>query len=524
MQQNNESTAEHSFQTPKRRRGILRKLVLGTLIFVLALVIIRVGWGWHATRCLNAQIAKYRAAGQPVLPDDLTVEPIPDAENAAVVLRQAAAKLTQPALGTPSADDFAGHPEACAEHAGTVDRILADNAEALALLHQARDLPRAQWRTSFPSPLINIMLPDLSSMRQLAKLGCVAAMRAHQMGDDAAAVTALRDVLALARHVEDDEPFLIAHLVRIAIDALAMQTLEDLLPTLRVAGAGDVPPGTTPVAREEMDALFAELLDEENLRAGWVDAMHGERMMQLDCVQLICDRKVSVSNAGASPPNALDYIAALLLGPAWRLDGVRMMEYSTGFAEAGRQPDYPAAQAAQPAAPLPVAGVQRLTRMLSALLLPSLERALELHYRVLGERRATVTALALRLYELEHGARPEALAALVPEYLPALPADPFSAGGAPLGYLPHADEPLLYSVGKNGLDDGGAYALRSSGGVDSDGPDMPFFLNGDRPRAAPKIPAASQPAQALEDVPDVEPADGDQQTEQDPQQQDEVQP
>ena len=65
------------------------------------------------------------------------------------------------------------------------------------------------------------------------------------------------------------------------------------------------------------------------------------------------------------------------------------------------------------------------------------------------------TGLAIRLYEIDHGRRPERLADLVPEYLPAVPDDPMDARRK-ISYLPRAKRPLLYSVGENGTDEGGA--------------------------------------------------------------------
>ncbi|RBP45098.1 hypothetical protein DES53_10394 [Roseimicrobium gellanilyticum] len=59
--------------------------------------------------------------------------------------------------------------------------------------------------------------------------------------------------------------------------------------------------------------------------------------------------------------------------------------------------------------------------------------------------------LALRLHELEHGSLPDTLGALVPSYLPAVPTDIFS--GTP--FLWNAKLQVLYTVGKNGKDDGG---------------------------------------------------------------------
>jgi len=64
------------------------------------------------------------------------------------------------------------------------------------------------------------------------------------------------------------------------------------------------------------------------------------------------------------------------------------------------------------------------------------------------------TELALRAYWLDHGAYPGDLSDLAPDYLSAVPDDPF-AGEAPLRYRIDGDRYILYSVGPDGMDDGG---------------------------------------------------------------------
>jgi hypothetical protein len=70
--------------------------------------------------------------------------------------------------------------------------------------------------------------------------------------------------------------------------------------------------------------------------------------------------------------------------------------------------------------------------------------------------RILAANLALRAYRLEHPAAPvpPALDALAPGYLSAVPADPFGTG--PLRMKAQGDSPLVYSVGPDGVDDGGA--------------------------------------------------------------------
>ncbi len=73
-----------------------------------------------------------------------------------------------------------------------------------------------------------------------------------------------------------------------------------------------------------------------------------------------------------------------------------------------------------------------------------------------AEMRLLIAELALQAYLLEHDQLPARLAELVPEYLPEVPVDPLSQDSSPLNYRRTDDGYLLYSVGENGIDDGGA--------------------------------------------------------------------
>ncbi|MEI9959723.1 MAG: hypothetical protein WDM76_00945 [Limisphaerales bacterium] len=73
-------------------------------------------------------------------------------------------------------------------------------------------------------------------------------------------------------------------------------------------------------------------------------------------------------------------------------------------------------------------------------------------------RRVIITAIVLKRFHLKHGKLPEALDELVPEFSPSISIDPFD--GKSLKYHPNIDGTfLLYSVGENGVDDGGDPAL-----------------------------------------------------------------
>lgn len=65
-----------------------------------------------------------------------------------------------------------------------------------------------------------------------------------------------------------------------------------------------------------------------------------------------------------------------------------------------------------------------------------------------------IVEVALHRYKLAHGALPDSLDELVPDYLASVPTDPFSDG--PLRYHRTDTGYVVYSVGPNGDDDGGA--------------------------------------------------------------------
>jgi hypothetical protein len=79
-----------------------------------------------------------------------------------------------------------------------------------------------------------------------------------------------------------------------------------------------------------------------------------------------------------------------------------------------------------------------------------------IHKRALVRLRLLVTELALRCYRADTGKAPATLEALVPGYLVSVPADAFGAG--PLVYRPNGTNWLLYSIGPDGVDDGGKQA------------------------------------------------------------------
>jgi hypothetical protein len=83
--------------------------------------------------------------------------------------------------------------------------------------------------------------------------------------------------------------------------------------------------------------------------------------------------------------------------------------------------------------------------------------------RIVAHLRLLTVELALRGYQSEQGRVPTGLEELVPKYLQWAPTDPF--GGRPLIYRAQGGNWLLYSVGEDGVDDGGKPVGRSGPGT-----------------------------------------------------------
>ncbi|MGB0578552.1 MAG: hypothetical protein ACPGVU_02520 [Limisphaerales bacterium] len=80
---------------------------------------------------------------------------------------------------------------------------------------------------------------------------------------------------------------------------------------------------------------------------------------------------------------------------------------------------------------------------------------------VVAQQRLIQVAIAIRRHGLRHGKPPEKLDSLVPEFLTDVPLDPMDL--RPLRYQLKNDAWLLYSIGVNGIDDGGDRTPSGSG-------------------------------------------------------------
>jgi hypothetical protein len=92
-------------------------------------------------------------------------------------------------------------------------------------------------------------------------------------------------------------------------------------------------------------------------------------------------------------------------------------------------------------------------KVLTVLFVPALAPAAEAENRACTRVSLEQVAFALAAYHADHGSYPDSLSVLVPKYISRLPKDLYTE--QPLHYRREDAGFLLYSVGRNGVDDGG---------------------------------------------------------------------
>jgi hypothetical protein len=88
--------------------------------------------------------------------------------------------------------------------------------------------------------------------------------------------------------------------------------------------------------------------------------------------------------------------------------------------------------------------------------------------------RLAATAFAVERFRLAKGRLPDALSELAPQFLDAIPSDPFD--GEPLRYRPLARGYIIYSVDADGHDDGGREPPEVRKSADTTSYDITFIV------------------------------------------------
>jgi hypothetical protein len=420
------------------------------------------------TSQLGAKLEGYRRAGQPAELSDLQPRPVEPADNAALTLLEANRLIELD--GRQEHVAMRPDPRWIQEQHELVREAVQDNSQTIQQAHLARGMKGVDWGLDYSSfeKVTTDALPFLSQTKRLCYFLATAANWEAQVGQDSQSIACVQDILRASQAV-DQIPLLVTDLVAVSITALACSTTEGAMPHW---GLKD------PQTRQTAQDLLGQLLDETSFFATGQRSWWGERGFFLDIFRI-------VSRVGGVRPSL-----HMLWVPFCQWDSLRMMDDLTQTAEAASQPSYPQAMAMMPSSS-PPGRISRFLRPLSSIVPDPHPLVLQLRYRALAQRRLAAVGLAMALFQADHGRLPTSLLELAPQYLRALPIDPFS-GNADPPRIAEAGPARVYSVGVDGVDDGGMDADSLDKG------DILFYLAGgrERPPLEP-IPdeVASQPAQ-----------------------------
>ena len=106
--------------------------------------------------------------------------------------------------------------------------------------------------------------------------------------------------------------------------------------------------------------------------------------------------------------------------------------------------------------------------------LPSISRLVVSEASTQARIRLATTALAVEAFRRAQGHLPVALKELTPQFLAAVPTDPFD--GAPLRYRLLPRGYIIYSVDADGHDDGGREPPENKKSADTNSYDLTFIM------------------------------------------------
>ncbi len=314
-----------------------------------------------------------------------------------------------------------------------------DLAEAAAALTEARrlaDFPQGRFPLVWQDDYLSFTLPHLEAVRTVARLLSYDAIRRADQSDPDGAVRSCRAVVNAGRAI-GDEPTFISQMSRNAIRTRAVRGVERVLAQGEPSDAA-LEPLQRLLERELQDNLLLVALRGER---AYVDRLLGD--LQTGKIPLQRLFAFFGSGGGQMRWNPEAFVSGSL-----KRQRAHLVRIATQAVEAAKQP--PDRRAAQFKTLAPTLGNQP---WLVQMLLPALFQ-FEVNFRRFdAELRCALVMVAVDRFRQRHGRWPASLNELVPEFLTQLPTDP--CNGRPLCYRRLPDGVVIYSVGEDGVDNGG---------------------------------------------------------------------
>lgn len=447
-----------------RQRKILWMLIAAYTISALICIAGLALWVLMPTPAYRHEIAKVKARGEPWELSEFVQPKVAPEENAALLYCQAAEKLNINYYYEDIIIQTKSLPLSPLDVEG-IDDMVRSNPEPLQLMRRAADMPKVEWEFPIEGSQYKLM-PDehlydkirFYKLERLVRLTMLAALRAHEQSNDLDALLHVKSILQLAR-AQRKVPTLVGFSEANRTDAEAIQALHQLSWDIKLNPANEVE------LRNLIVRMIRELLNERELEQDYQQQIFGER--RLDYLRQRPANLLDSSNASVTRLQGKIWTYASEVAKAKTMADAKRIPVVNPYREPVDDGRYQTA-------------VQIRSHMKRVAGYPT--HLAHRRFRLLADRRMAAIALAVRLYAIDHGQRPAALQDLVDHhYLDSIPQDPL-AENAPIRYIADGEHPRLYSVGTNGIDDGGSLEMPkycSTSFLRSETLDTPFFV--DRP-------------------------------------------
>ncbi len=420
-----------------RTSKIILLLLCSFAICIAIAIAAFVVWRVNLAHDVNAKLQAIHAAGLPTSGAELNAyyPAVPDHENAALVMTQAFALMRDlPKIEIPTRTN-----KLTAKQWLLITACLETNHEALARAREAVLLPKSRYPVNL-TPGCDALLPHIPKMQKLARLVYFESLFALESQDSRKAVDSICFQIALS-HTLDAEPLLISRLCRGEIISSASKLVEYSLNQT-------TPDGATLLKLEKDFTLVDEI--------------------RLSPSDFISDQAIFLPYFRTNWPEIIricwsgsDSSPSLYTGIRGRFGWV------TGLFDQDAEFYLKAMQTAIDESKRPFPECLSLyTNMhevameghrrgfiLGPGILEGLRNVLPREAETITHVRLATTAIAAERFRLENGRLPENLNELVPQFLSAVPIDPFDGGS--LRYHRLAKGYVIYSVGSDGHDDGG---------------------------------------------------------------------
>ena len=425
-------------------RGLGKAIRVLTIFGLVWFALWRVQLHFRITRQFQAM----RSAGLPASPQELNrwYVAVPESSNAAIVLTRAFELLRtfpdERSNVITQANLLDRRTAWSDETSGQIVEYLAMNGEALAQAHEAGQLPLCRYPVDLAYGM-EAALPHLSKLKSLARAAGLRAATAANEGHQTDWPSDVRLMLRLAATL-DHEPTLSSQLVRDSIITIAVKTTERCLNS-----------AATNEAICRMLESFAGAESTNGIRIGLI----GERAcmtpaFRLSWAEWLRVGKTEEDQSPKTKPSPLGGHANPLIWFSGFFERdlsfyLRAMKTNIGLAALPVATSLNLTIVSEPLS----GAASRQGYFFSAITLTAIEKAIVRDAQTRAHIRLVQAALAVECYRVLHHNFPENLANLTPAFLTVVPIDPFT--GEPLRYRRTDSGFVLYSVDRDGLDNGG---------------------------------------------------------------------